>query len=411
MTYLNSVKYISSAPAENKSEGGGMPALLERFGNPQRRIKYIRLAGSNGKTVCAEMLTAILGNAGYTVGCLRMPMREEPRENICIGAQSLSMDEFAELAAEVRRTVGELCTEYGANAVVPSISELLLTIALLAFHRHKCDLCIIESDHFGNDPSGVLPAPFAAVICGTIPSKDKAEIRKIRSYIVKGIQEIVSVPQNSEAYKVISDTCYSINCRLTLPKRAELTVDRLGLSGTEFSYKGKPYALKLCGQFQVSNAVLVLETAEMLSRRGFKISDEAIRTGLSTLRIPAKFEVIGLRPLIIADSTHTPVAIDIVCDALADFKVQSVTKVRLCLPSTELARHYVSALEKRGYTVESVLLPEGEPPLANTTFCKTKKALAKQSLALLTNDTILLISGDYPFVIPVRYELLMIMGF
>ena len=169
--------------------------------------------------------------------------------------------------------------------------------------------------------------------------------------------------------------------------------------------------LKLCGQFQVSNAILVLETVEMLSRRGFNINDDAIRDGLGTLRIPAKFEVIGLRPLIIADSTHTPVAIDIVCDALADFKVESATKVRLCLPNAELAKHYVAALEKRGYTIESIILPEGENDIGNTVFCKTKKALAKKSLQLLNNDTILLISGDYPFVIPVRYELLMTMGF
>ncbi len=337
-----------------------------------------------------------------------MPLREEPRDNICVGSSTISMDEFAE-------HVGVLKEISTSLPFVPTKAELLLATALLAFRGAECDLCIIESDHFGEDPSIDLPPPFAAVICGTIPSADTAQITRIRSYIRKGIQEIVSAPQNSVAYRIISDTCYSVNCRLTMPSRTAMDITRLGLGGSEFTYKGRAYSLSLCGRFQVSNAVLALETAEMLSRRGFKISSDCIREGLAALKIPAKFEVVSLSPLMIVDSTHTPVAIETVCDALTDFEQTAGKRIRLCLPRGQIISDYVRALTSREYGIERVLtvgetsaaLPEG----VSIETCKTPKSLAASALRELDRDTILLISGDYPFVTPVRYQMLAILGF
>lgn len=410
MTYVNAVKHITAAPEASAEGGEELLALLSRINNPQRRIKYLRLAGSNGKTVCAEMLISVLTQAGYTVGTLRMPLRDEPRENICIGKKSLDMDEFSEYITTIKHAASAKFGDGTSPVLDPSRAEILLCTALLAFSHHKCDLCIIESDHFGEDPSKHLSPPFAAMICGTIPSNDTAEISRIRSYICRGIQEIVSAPQNSEAYRIISDTCYSISCRLTLPSRNSIGIRRLTFRGTDFVYKGKAYSLRLCGRFQISNAVLVLEAVEMLIRKGFKISDTAVLEGLEATAIPAKFEIVSLSPLIIVDSTHTPVAVETVCDSLMDFRNLSATKIRLCLPDRDLISVYISALEKRGYSIERIVSQdayEGYP----TDICKTKKSLARASFEGLGKDTALLISGDYPFVNSVRYELLAMMGF
>ena len=411
MTYVNAVKYVKSAPDVGGS--GALLRILTRLGSPQKRIKYIRLAGSNGKTVCAEMLTAVLTSADKQVGCLRMPMREEPRENICLGGKPLSMDAFATYAEAVRTAARQSDDEENVS-LAPVSAEILLCIALLAFADAKCEICIIESDHFGTDPSIQLPPPLAAIICGTIPSNDATEISKIRSYICRGIEEIVSVPQNNEAYKIISDTCYAASCRLTLPNKTAIEVKRLSFRVTEFSYKGKGYSLRLCGRFQIYNAVLVLEVLEMLARKGFYVSDDAIANGFARLTIPAKFEVVSIKPLMIIDSTHSPVAIGIVCDALADFREMSAKKVRLCLPDKALVNAYVEALTERGYTIESVIAPMGEYTHSDSfevVTCKTKKALIKKALDGLGNDTLLLISGDNQFVSPVRYELLSTMGY
>ena len=256
MTYVNAVKYIKSAP--DVGGAGALLRILSRLGSPQKRIKYIRLAGSNGKTVCAEMLTSVLKNADVKVGCLRMPLRDEPRENVCINGAPISRNDFAAYAEAVRSAARQ--SDDAENvALVPVGAEILLCIALLAFADAKCDVCIIESNHFHADPSIQLPPPLAAIICGTIPNDSTAEISRIRSYICRGIEEIVSVPQDNEAYKIISDTCYAASCRLTLPNKTAISISRLSFKETDFSYKGKEYTLRLCGRFQVYNAVLVLE--------------------------------------------------------------------------------------------------------------------------------------------------------
>ena len=407
MTYLNAKKYIKSAPDAKQESGAHILALLEAAGNPHKRIKYLRLAGSNGKTVCAEMLSSIMSKAGHRIGFLRMPILDEPRENICIASQYLGMDSFAQLTERVRRISEKL-------EITLSKAEIMLAVALLAFDSKQCDLYVIESDHFGEDPSRFLPAPFAAVICGTIPNGNTSEISRIRSYIRKGVEEIVSAPQNSEAYRIISETCFSVNCRLTLPLRNQINISRMTLGGTEFSYKGREYKIKLCGEFQISNAVLALEVADMLKRKGFNIPESAVCEGFDGLTIPAKFEVISLSPIIIVDSTHTPVAIEIVCDSLANFKDTTGNKIRLCLPCGQIVNDYIKALEVRGYEIERIILPESElsPALPEKTFfAKTPKAIAKKALENLQGDTVLLISGDYPFVIPVRYQLLATLGF
>lgn len=406
MVYFNAKKFIACADTDTPCTSARLSELTGKLGTPQRRIRYVRLAGSNGKTVCAEMLMSVMNNSGYTVGCLRMPVREEPCENVCINAKSLSMDEFAEHMGSIKDVIPSL-------SFTPNASELLLCVALLAFEKHGCDLCIIESDHFGDDPSRFLPPPFAAVICGTIPSNDTDEIMRIRSYICKGISEIVSVPQNSEAYRIISNACYSVNCRLTLPSKNALRIDRLSLGGTDFTYEGTSYSLRLCGRFQVSNAVLLLETVGMLVRKGYKVDRAAVTNALSRASIPAKFEPVSLSPLIIIDSTHTPVAIETVCDALADFRSFTGRNVRLCLPQGQIIENYVKALEARGYSIESIVseMCDTAPPYENVSLFKTKRQIAKAALDVLDKDTVLLISGEPSFVLPVRRSILEILSF
>lgn len=413
MTYFNAVKFIRSAP-QSSGDCNNLIAVLAGLGNPQKRIKYVRLAGSNGKTVCAEMLMSVLAGSGYTAGCLRMPAREDPRENVCIGNKAVSVEEFCDFVHQVKTEIENIRknSEEMSDFSLGS-AEILLAVALLAFCKHHCDVCFIESDHFGSDPSVILPPPFAAVICGTIPSGDQHEISRIRSYICKGIEEIVSAPQDSDAYKIIFNTCYEINCRLTLPVRSEVEIVRLSLGGTEFLYKGERYSISLCGGFQVYNAVLALEVIEMLARKGFAIDHQSVVSGLGKLRIPAKVEVVSLRPLIIVDSTHTPVAVRTVCESILEIIGKTDKKVRLCLTDAELAKGYISVLEENGCRVSRVILAKegGEELGRDVTIASGVKALVKESLDKLENDTMLIISGDYSFVNPIRYQLLATFGF
>lgn len=419
MTYLNAIKYINTA-REGVNNDDTLVRLLALVGNPQKRIKYLRFAGSNGKTVCAQMLSSILERSTYRAGYLRMPVSEDMRQSIRIGNKTLEMSTFADCVDAIKHAVLEHNRASHTNLegdvaqILPTRSEILLVVALMCFVRFRCDLAIIESDHCGDDPSRVLPPPFAAVICGTIPSSDTAQISRIRSYICKGIEEIVSAPQDSEAYKIISDTCYAVNCRLNLPNRAQLTVRKLTFGGCEFTYKEKQYSLGLCGRFQVYNAMLALEVIEMLLRRGFEISHEAVALGLSSVRMPAKVEVVSINPVMIIDSTHTPEAVKIVMDSIAEFSDAMAKRVRLCVPSGALANVYAECLKEHGFVLDSVITRLDERPddeSVRTEVCKTAKQMAKKCLDGLDKSETLILTGDYPFVSAVRYELLSMLGY
>ena len=435
MTYHNAIKYIKNAKKSRPSDPSfsHMRTLCAHLDDPQKRISYLRLAGSNGKTLCGGMLTSVLKHTDLCVGYLAMPVREDIRENILIDGLPITMEELVCYTETVARTVTAIQAKEAAEGegdgeaqadeanekegFFLTSSEILLAIALLAFRDRQCKLCLIESDHDANDPSRFLPSPFAAVICGTIPHGEKQEIARIRSYVTRGTQELVSAPQNADAHRILADTCASVNCRLTLPQKSALEVTRLSLRETEFIYKEHPYTVNLCGRFQVANALVAIETLEMLTRRGYDIPEEAIIRGLSSLSIPTKFEILSAMPFIIADSTHTPIAIETVSDSMTEFRSHTGDRIRLCLPSAELAEQYWTALQARGYVVERMILVcEDETAVCDgiacpVTLCKTVKQATKECLHDLGQDGFLLISGTHGFSAKMRYEILATLGF
>ena len=426
MTYHNAVKYVKSAPnltPRDSAVSERITALSKALGNPQRHLKYIRLAGSNGKTICARMLTAIMNKADICSGCFSMPIHDEIRDNIRINGEPISMDEIVEYISAVRTAVAAINAdaESGFDGRFSATAhEILLFAATLAFNAHKCSVCIIEGDHTGEDPSRFLAIPpFAAIICGIIPSNNKKEIQRIRSYVSRGMREIVAAPQNEKAFAIIQETCASAGCRPTQANVSGINIARLALGGTDFSYKDNSYSLQVCGKFQTANAIIAVEGANMLRRCGYKIEQKHIADGLASVKAPCKFEIISAFPTIIADSTYAPVAIEAVCDSLADFKSITGTRIRLCLPDGELIPQYISALSARGYTIDkiSALIVEGvgeeergecDVPL---TLSKSHKLTAKDALSDLNGDSVLLISGPNNFTEALRHQLLSILGF
>ena len=433
MTHHNAVKFLKNSP---KSTGKTydferIKTLCAHLGNPHKLINYVRLAGSNGKTVCGEMLSTALKASGYTVGYLSMPLRDDARQNVRIGSEPLPINDFIELcsqavsaAADVRASAAaELASLEDKSreeslaelaSFCPTQNEMLLAIALLAFKKEKCDICIIECEHNGEDPSKFLPPASAVMICGTIPSGDRKEISRIRSYIGKGIREIVSVPQNAEAFKIISETCFDAGCRLTVPQRSELYVERSTLGGTVFTYKGVKYSIGLCGSFQMSNAMAVIEALNMLERAGFEIPHEKVCKAFAKLKISCKFEVLSMLPFIIADSTHTPIAIDIISDSLLDFQSITGKKLFLCMPYGAVADNFTAALTERGYEIQATVTyseEEIEEIPQNFFVCHTHKSAAHKALELLERDSLLFISGTHNFSNKIREEILTKLGY
>ena len=183
------------------------------------------------------------------------------------------------------------------------------------------------------------------------------------------------------------------------------------MNGSDFSYRNTAYHLGLCGKFQISNATVALEILEVLSRRGFPITEEQIQEGFRKTKIPAKLEILSISPTIIADSTHSEVAVETVCESMTDFREILGHRVRLCLPTGSLIERYQEVLTQQKYEIsECVTFPSellAEPTLSPYAP-KQKKIVEVAKLALrdLKPDEILLISGPYCFTAAIRAVLL-----
>ena len=422
MTYHNAHKYILTSPDAliGDSQGGNLRKLWTALGNPQRNIKYLRLAGSNGKTVCAEMLMSVYQDSKFKLGCLTTSLRSDLRDNIHIDGKHLSYEKMASYIERIYKTATVLdkkSREENEESFLLTKQDILLTTALLAFKESECDLCVIESDHKHTDPTVFLPHPFAVAICGTIPCNSKADIGMIRSYICHGIEEIVSAPQDKLAYQIISDSCAAVNCRLTIPTKSQLKINKLSLSGSEFTYRESDYKLSMCGKFQINNAVFVIELLKRLSTKGFSLSEEKIKEGLQRTRIPARFEILSIVPTIIVDSTHSDIAIPAVCESMHDFQGSIGSKIRLCLPDGAIIDKYVSALSEQGYETGNIIVfskaddGSDHQKQSDRVYCRKMKDLVKRVLADLTQEETLLISGPSAFTLEVRYELLEKLGY
>ncbi len=448
MTYHNAIKYIEGAANDSYDNISTerISYLLSALDTPWKRLKYIRVAGSNGKTICSAMLSSILTEAEYKVCTLTMSPTNDPKEAILYGNRPVSVPQFTKLITPIYELAQKIKKAYesaeegikrddidnSANTddinrknFRPELTrgEILLCAALLFYKEMRCDLMIIEAEHNSSDPSLTLPPPFAAVISGAIPENAPEELSKIKPYIQRGTGEVVSAPQNSHAYKAIADTCAIANCRLSLPIRSLLTVKKLSLIGTEFSYGGEDYKLSLCGRFQTINAITVIEAVKLLRRYGYRISTEKEKAGMVSTKLRARFELLSASPTVIADSTYKEEAIDTVCESLFDFSEITGLSLSLCLPpEPSLILNYVKCLSERGYKIQALYsicpdeksaseLTEAISHKIKLVPCLSPRAAAKTIVTDLPDTELLLISGNFSFADSLRLEIMRRLNF
>ena len=438
MTYHNAVKYITTAPTKTGVAESleRISLLCKRLSSPEKRLRYIRFAGSNGKTVCQTMLSSILVQSGIRAGSLFMPTRPDPRQNIFVGNEPISMDNIVKYVTMISGAVNELRKEIdtltengdsdipesiasGKISVAPTKNEIIFLVALLAFRDAGCELCLVECDHNGVDPTKSLAPPKTTVICGTIPEENTKEIFRIRSYIVNGITEVISAPQDSETYKIISSACAKVNCRLSVPTRSLLEISRMTLGGSEFTYRDESYRLGVCGRFQIHNATTVIEVVRSLNRRGISIPTEAVKKGLESLSIHSKFEAISILPTVIVDSTHKTEAVGTMCSTLADFKEQLGSNICLCInPDAPLISKYVTVLSSLGFSLKELIIPlVDKAPMPEievdcpVTVLSTEKATARKIVCTSREKGAVLVTAPDTLSDKLRNEILRILDF
>ena len=318
MTYEEALSYIHSICWKGSKLGlDRTRELLGKLNDPQKELKFIHIAGTNGKGSTAAMLSSILEEAGYRVGLYTSPFINRFNERMQVNHQPIPDEELAALTEYVR-------PHADAMADSPTEFELITALAMVWFARQKCDIVVLEVGMGGElDSTNIIDVPEAAVIAAMGMDHVKelgptmADIARAKAGIIKEGGRVVSYGGNLEADEVIAAVCRARNASLCQPDFSAIVPGDFGLEGQTFSYKGwRGLRIPLVGAYQMNNAAVVLETVEVLRQRGWSVSDEAVRQGLADTRWPARFEVLRRDPVFIVDGGHNPHGIRATAESL-----------------------------------------------------------------------------------------------
>ena len=319
MTYEEALSYIHSICWKGSKLGlDRTRELLGKLDDPQKELKFIHIAGTNGKGSTAAMLSSILEEAGYRVGLYTSPFINRFNERMQVNHQPIPDEELAALTEYVR-------PHADAMADSPTEFELITALAMVWFARQKCDIVVLEVGMGGElDSTNIIDVPEAAVIAAMGLDHVKelgptmADIARAKAGIIKEGGRVVSYGGNPEADEVIAAVCRARNASLCQPDFSAIVPGDFGLEGQTFSYKGwRGLRIPLVGAYQMNNAAVVLETVEVLRQRGWSVSDEAVRKGLADTRWPARFEVLRRDPVFIVDGGHNPHGIRATAESLS----------------------------------------------------------------------------------------------
>lgn len=289
-----------------------MKYIMNRFKNPQKNLKCIHIAGTNGKGSVAEMLNSCLINEGYKVGKFISPHLITFNDGICIN-NKLILDEEVE---EILFSLSKVIEEYNKFHEIPvKWFEVITSLVFIYFYKKKCDFVILETGLGGSLDCTNIVEPLISIITKIgydhteILGNTLQEIATQKAGIIKQDSSTVFVNQ-SEIVNIIEKKCKEKNNVLHLINNKDIENYTYTEELQKFNYKNyKDIEINLKGQVQTLNAAECLETLTILKQRGFKITEEAIRKGLKTVVHRARMERIHEKPTIIFDGGHNQSAI------------------------------------------------------------------------------------------------------
>ncbi len=310
MDYIESLEYLKTLPKFPTHAGlDRIRSVLSVLGNPEKGMRFIHVAGTNGKGSTCVMLSSVLTAAGYKTGLYISPYIICFRERIEINGEYISESDFASLATRVRETGIEV-TEF----------EFITAVAFLYYKYKECDVVVLETGLGGRfDATNVIENPLASVITGigldhtAVLGETVEQIAGEKCGIIKpGAKVLTTYNQNPFALEVIKGYKNPI-----IPDKNQLEIIESSLSGNRFIYKGIEYKTKLLGEYQIENALLAIEAAGVL---GLPIDTASVVRGIAEASFPARMELLSENPIVILDGAHNPHGAAALAETLKNYK-------------------------------------------------------------------------------------------
>ncbi len=323
MDYEKTLEYIHSLLRFGIKPGlERVGALLEALGRPDRALKFIHVAGTNGKGSTCAMTALALQRSGFKTGLYTSPYVTDFRERIQINGEMIGRDDLCRCAERVKTTAVSIGAE-------PTEFEFITALALLYFSEQKCDIVVLETGRGGRfDATNIIETPLVSVITPigldhtAILGDTVEKIAFEKAGIIKpGGRTVLAYGQPDGVVRVIRAAAEKAGNVLTVPETGDVKMTRSDLSGTDFSYRGAAYHVGMIGEHQVQNAVTA---AEALNALPFGIPASAVDAALREAFMPARLEMIRRSPLLLLDGGHNLHAARALKKALGGMKLTAI---------------------------------------------------------------------------------------
>lgn len=309
MDYQSAIQYIHDSYRFGIKLGlDNMKTLLAGLGDPQAELKFIHIAGTNGKGSTASFIAQTLQEAGYRVGKYVSPYIEVFNERIQINNRLIADAELAECTAIVKAAIDKLQAKQG---VKPTEFEIVTAIGFVYFARQAVDFVVLEVGLGGRyDATNVIAAPLVAAIANIAMDHTQYlgdTIEKIayeKAGIIKRGTVVVSAQKEARAQVVIAEVASAQAALFKEVPWRSAQVTCSDYSGTDFCYINQHYHINLLGLYQVQNACLAIDVLNQLQAQGFAISQADIMAGLKNASWHGRYELIAQNPTVIIDGAH-----------------------------------------------------------------------------------------------------------
>lgn len=350
LDYIHSINWAFCKPGLER-----IKELCNGLDNPQDKLKFIHVAGTNGKGSFCSMLSSVLTESGYRVGLYTSPYITKFNERMAINGKPISNNELIKITEKVKEIADKMTDK-------PTEFELVTAIAFEYFYQSKCDYVVLECGLGGRlDSTNIIKTSVLSVITGisldhtSILGDTVEKIAYEKAGIIKEGVPVLWCGEDEKAKKVICDVAENRHSPVYFPDHDEIIIKRATLDETFFDYKNfRNVTIKLLGKYQPVNCANVLEAITVLSIYGVGLEYPSVIEGLAKAEWHARFERLQENPLVIFDGAHNPEGVDASVDSIKDYfgtsKVYVLTGVMADKDYTYMAKK-ISTVAGRVYTI------------------------------------------------------------
>ena len=298
--------------------------FLDKFDNPQDKIRVIHIAGTNGKGSTTKMISACLAKS-FKVGTFTSPYIKEINENIAINGEAISDSDFLYLINKLKDYIDYL----DQKGYYLTYFEILTAMMYMYFYEENVDIAIVETGLGGLlDATNIVKNPLASVI--TSISKDHMEILGDRieeiayqkAGIIKESSPVFLYPQEDSVYRVIKAKTDECSSKLFTFSKEEVVIKESDDKINAFDFRNyKDVKISLLGIHQLYNASLSLMVLDYF-KDDFKLDEKTIKEEIYKAKNPGRLSLISQNPRILVDGSHNRDAIDSLITSLETFTYQ-----------------------------------------------------------------------------------------